>query len=426
MENYFEKLRDFEDTTIDSELGTWMFTIDEDIGVWRLFLYEEGDPEQKSELQNVSISVHTSFGHLSQKQLLDPEFAKFHPEGMMSVKCGLNFAGRTVSWTEMPISVEPESFNTDLQTVAEEYFRVSEGYIHMCCETIEKYKDIWLMQIKKNPNALKRLGPKFKKTITPTDHSVETAAESIPIKKPNLDIFSIQDALASNDENKIIEAIQFWKKLTPDQAIEVGRKAHELRSNKLLNLVKRYTQFESFNEYFGRVILEKKGTTSYGCLMAVFDKKDQKQFIDFAKKNIDKENVADDGIEDEPHVTVLYGFHGDLHKQLSSLLSKWGPVEITLGKISRFKKDEKDVIKVEAHSDDIKKLHAFLMEHYKDKITTDFPKWNGHLTLGYVKKGAHKELDGSTKFKGKKFKIPSLVYSTPGMHTKKKVQLTTD
>lgn len=178
----------------------------------------------------------------------------------------------------------------------------------------------------------------------------------------------------------------------------------------------------SFKEFF----LLEKGTTSYGCLMAVFSREIGKRFTKFAKEHIDKENLYEDGIEDEAHTTVLYGFEGDLGKQIKSLLSKWGTLEIELGKISRFSNDERDVIKVEVKSEDIKKLHSFLMEHYKDKITTDFPKWNGHITLAYVKSGAHKELDGNDTFKGDTYTFDELVYSPPGMKGKVKFKICED
>jgi 2'-5' RNA ligase len=162
-----------------------------------------------------------------------------------------------------------------------------------------------------------------------------------------------------------------------------------------------------------------KGSTEYGCLMAVFPNKIGKRFIKFAKTHIKKTDLAEDGdYENEPHVTILFGFHGDFTKELKSLLGNWGELNLTLGKVSRFSSKEKDVLKIEVESKDIKKLHGFLMEHYKDKITTDYPKWKGHLTLAYVKHGACKELDGDSTFNDKEFKFNELVYSTPGMHKK--------
>ena len=119
----------------------------------------------------------------------------------------------------------------------------------------------------------------------------------------------------------------------------------------------------------------------------------------------------------------MYGFEGDLSSELKSLLSNWKPLEIKLGKISRFSNDKKDVIKVEVESEDMTKLHKFLMKHYEDKITTDYPTWKGHLTLAYVKPKACKELDGNKTFKGQEYEFSELVYSTPGMHKKIKIML---
>ncbi len=140
--------------------------------------------------------------------------------------------------------------------------------------------------------------------------------------------------------------------------------------------------------------------------------------------NIPKDDLSEDGTwEDEPHCSILFGFHGDLSSELKSLLSNWKPLKIKLKEISRFSNDKRDVIKVGVESEDIKELHKFLMEHYEDKITTDFPKWCGHITLAYVKPKTCKELDGNKTFKRQEYEFSELVYSTPGIHKKVKIPL---
>lgn len=180
----------------------------------------------------------------------------------------------------------------------------------------------------------------------------------------------------------------------------------------------------TFKEFY--LLTEKASTkgTEYGCLMAMFSKQESTKFIKFAKQHIDKKDLAKDGnYEDEPHITVLYGFHGDLSEELKSLLHRWGSLTVTLGNVSRFKGKERDVLKVAVKSSDIKKLHGFLMKHYPKMITTDFPEWNGHITLAYVNPGACKELDGNPTFAGKEVTFQELVYSTPGMHKKTKFKI---
>lgn len=183
-------------------------------------------------------------------------------------------------------------------------------------------------------------------------------------------------------------------------------------------------ELTTFQDYF--LLTEKKGTTEYGCLMAVFPKAEGKKFINFAHKHIDKKNTCNDGYENEPHVTVLYGFHGNLAPKLVPLLAQWGPLCGTLGKVSRFKGDERDVLKVEVKSPCFKKMHKFLMDNFKKEITTSFPEWNGHITLAYVEPGTHKELDGNTTFVGEELSFLELTYSTPGMHKKIKFSIEGD
>lgn len=177
----------------------------------------------------------------------------------------------------------------------------------------------------------------------------------------------------------------------------------------------------TFRDYV--LLNEKKRTTDYGCLMAMFPKDEQGQFTKFAHKHISKDDICDDGYEDDPHVTVIYGFHGDLSKDLKSLLRCWGPLCGTTGKVSRFRGKDRDVLKVEVKSPCFKSMHKFLMTHFKKEITTNFPEWHGHITLAYVKPKACKELDGNTFFAGKELSFPELTYSTPGMNKKTKFSL---
>ena len=170
---------------------------------------------------------------------------------------------------------------------------------------------------------------------------------------------------------------------------------------------------------FSQFLLEKKGTTSYGCLMAVLPEDSWKPFIKFGEKKIATKNLSKDGRENEPHVTVIYGFHEDVNLgELIKDISAKGPLDLTLGKISRFENGEFDVIKVDAFSKDIKRLHNKLSKDYGKKITTKFPEWHGHLTLAYVKPGSHPELDGNEHFEGQTFTIDKLIYSFPGMEPK--------
>lgn len=168
-----------------------------------------------------------------------------------------------------------------------------------------------------------------------------------------------------------------------------------------------------------------KDGASKGCLMAMFKGDDASTVSDFSKAHLKDENLAPDGREEEPHTTVLYGFHPDFNaKILNSRLNGYGCLDFTLGSISRFECPEYDVIKIEAKSDSAQQLHYDLRKQFADSLEISHPIYHPHVTLGYVKKGTHKELDGNSTFEGKKVSVSSLVYSYPNKTDRKEISLT--
>ena len=127
-------------------------------------------------------------------------------------------------------------------------------------------------------------------------------------------------------------------------------------------------------------------------------------------ESLDEENIAEEGKEDNPHVTVLYGLHTNDAEEVKDFLKDSKPFEITLGKISKFRKsDEFDVLKVDIESEEIRDLNRKLKEL---PHTSTHPRFNPHLTLAYVKKGRCDDMVGEEMFKGEKFKVNELVFSS--------------
>lgn len=115
----------------------------------------------------------------------------------------------------------------------------------------------------------------------------------------------------------------------------------------------------------------------------------------------DKE-LAAYGRELGSHITVLYGTHTDDPNELVKSLVGEPPISVTLGKVSVFPADEKDVarggsdvsdvIKVGiVDSPDIHRLNAKLsgLAH-----TNSFPIYQPHATIAYVNPGNGKKYDG--------------------------------
>lgn len=105
--------------------------------------------------------------------------------------------------------------------------------------------------------------------------------------------------------------------------------------------------------------------------------------LDFAAQ-IPDDDLGEDGRESEPHVTVRWGLHGDDAEAVREKLSGLGPVRYRLGKVTVFKGDDYDVVKVDVESPDLHALNSVLGEL---PHTDTFPDYHPHATIAYVKAG---------------------------------------
>ena len=120
---------------------------------------------------------------------------------------------------------------------------------------------------------------------------------------------------------------------------------------------------------------------------------------------------GDTGLPDVSHVTVLYGIEDDLPSvELQDFIKHYPKFTITLGKISLFKNDECDVVKVEVISPDLHVLH----NEFADIVpnTQTFPDYMPHVTMAYVNKGTYDHLENMNKLSGLSFLADSVIFST--------------
>ena len=132
--------------------------------------------------------------------------------------------------------------------------------------------------------------------------------------------------------------------------------------------------------------------SSAGCLMLDMSKKignwkDVTKIIDPA--DLYQDSTDDYGIENEPHITVLFGFMpsikpSDVKDFLSDIKQT---IKFKLTGIGMFPGGDKkpfDVIKFDVESPDLQELHK-KCEEIPNK--QNFPDYHPHMTIAYVKKG---------------------------------------
>lgn len=125
-------------------------------------------------------------------------------------------------------------------------------------------------------------------------------------------------------------------------------------------------------------------------------------------KKIPKDELAENGIETKPHITIKYGIHSTNPKSVTSLELPC-KITVTLGKTSIFQLPNSDVLKIDVKSDDLHKLNALISSNVK---TTDtFPEYVPHATLAYLKPGFGEKYVGDTTFEGLTWTFSKIEFS---------------
>lgn len=147
---------------------------------------------------------------------------------------------------------------------------------------------------------------------------------------------------------------------------------------------------KSFDEWDR--INEKSGDKyDYGCVMIYFDFPE----INNLHEKIGKDDLYEEeqdrtyGLEDEPHVTLLYGLHdADINPDKVFEFIEPTPIgSIKLRNISMFDNENTpyQVLKFDAENENLHKLNKLLTENFP--YTSDFPDYHPHMTLAYLKNG---------------------------------------
>lgn len=127
----------------------------------------------------------------------------------------------------------------------------------------------------------------------------------------------------------------------------------------------------------------------YGCVMVDLNV-DKKQWADMQSK-IDDDDLyqADDnggyGKEMTPHITILFGVHGDVEdKEVEDRIKEIHQPEVEIGKVSSFENKLFDVLKFDINSPELHELNKLFKEL---PHTSDYPDYHPHITICYLKKG---------------------------------------
>ena len=154
-------------------------------------------------------------------------------------------------------------------------------------------------------------------------------------------------------------------------------------------IIKRYTQF-----------VNESSDYKYGCVMieTPFDNWSEITSI------IDEEDLYNEpgdntyGIQNNPHLTLLYGLHKEVKPEMvKSALNEFNGIKLNIKGIGVFENENFDVVKLNVDpTGSIKIMNEKLSEF---PHTTDYPVYEPHITIAYVKKGLGKKYLNNKKLK---------------------------
>ena len=166
-----------------------------------------------------------------------------------------------------------------------------------------------------------------------------------------------------------------------------------------------------FRDYF-KLLCEKAAKRSYACLMGdcPFLSDDIKKIQD----QIEPDDIYDEeegrGLEDEFHITVLYGLHENDADEIKSKLDL-APMSFELDGLSLFENEKFDVLKCGVKSADFKKANKQVSDEFE--FTSDYPDYKPHLTVAYLQPGSGKKyLDIESSAFDKEHVCDKMMFST--------------
>jgi hypothetical protein len=124
------------------------------------------------------------------------------------------------------------------------------------------------------------------------------------------------------------------------------------------------------------------------------------------------------GREMSTHCTVLYGIKTADAEAIKTILAGFGPIKMTLGKVSMFERDAYDVLKVDVDSPDLHRAHALIKT--ATETETKWPTYSPHATIAYMRKGHARGYVGDSRFEGMSFTFNSVTFSP---HTGDRVEI---
>ena len=126
-------------------------------------------------------------------------------------------------------------------------------------------------------------------------------------------------------------------------------------------------------------------------------------------RRIPDDQLAADGRETEPHVTIKYGIGADDPEAVRAIVEASPPIKIGFGSASVFARDEYDVLKFDVWSEGLQRLNDAIDRAVPHVDTHDW--YQPHATVAYLKPGTGQLYAGDKSLDGQEAVIDRVVFS---------------
>lgn len=134
------------------------------------------------------------------------------------------------------------------------------------------------------------------------------------------------------------------------------------------------------------------------------------QVLDYAKKIIPKSELAEDGFEEDQHITAFFGLETNDPAEVKKVIGDFPSFKVRLGKIEIFDTNpDFDVVKIAVSSEKLNELNKLIGQLPNGN---EHPVFKAHETLAYVKKGEGAKYVGDDRFEGVEIPFTELVFSS--------------
>lgn len=197
----------------------------------------------------------------------------------------------------------------------------------------------------------------------------------------------LAEELAGDGPSAQLQMAQQQLEMTQQQLQQSPDEQAKKDEAKVKEVINSLPQFQLLRLKSSLPLLAAKANHEYSCVMLRLPP-ELAAGVKAMAASIPDEDLAPDGREDDPHVTVKFGLHTNDVNEVRDVLTGVGPVGVRFGGVSLFENEEHDVVKLDVSGQSLHALNSIVSHELE--CTDTHPTYKPHCTIAYVKAGLGK------------------------------------